>query len=289
MIPEIGRATEITTAFASSQSGPILRDVTRRLSVVIPTQNNESTLPAALASVAFADEIIVLDSGSVDRTRDIALGAGARIVDRRYLSDGDQRNAGWAEATGAWVLALDSDEVVDSVLAEAVRGVVSRDPGDGEPVAYALRFRCHFLGFPLDHGGLERDEHVRLGRRDRTRWEPALHSRAIVDGPVGRLPGVVDHFTGTELPGRLRKLAAYAADRAERMRASGARPSVSRAFWQSSRFFLGRFVIRGGWRDGLPGAVWWWLQSTEILLAHLLLYRRARPGSHAPPSNGSVE
>jgi len=259
-----------------------------RLSVVIPTQNNEDTLPAALASVAFADEIIVLDSGSVDRTRDIALGAGARVVERRYRSDGDQRNAGWAEATGVWVLALDSDEALDSTLAEAVRGVASKDPGAGEPVAYALRFRCYFLGFPLDHGGLDRDVHVRLGRRERTRWESALHSRLIADGPVGRLPGVVDHFTATELPGRLRKLAAYAAERADRMRDSGVRPSVSRALWEPLRFFLGRLVIRGGWRDGLPGAVWWWLQSTEILLAYLLLYRRSRLGSEGPPSTGSL-
>ena len=262
--------------------------MTRRLSVVIPTQNNENTLPAALASVAFADEIIVLDSGSVDRTRDIAAGAGARVVERRYWSDGDQRNAGWAEATGAWALALDSDEALDPVLAEAVRAVVSRDPGAGEPVAYALRFRCYFLGFPLDHGGLDHDVHIRLGRRERTRWESALHSSLIVDGPVGRLPGVVDHFTGIELPGRLRKLAAYAADRAERMRASGVRPSVARALWEPLRFFLGRVVIRGGWRDGLPGAVWWWLQATEILLAYLLLYRRSRPGSEGR-STGSAE
>ena len=252
-----------------------------RLTVVIPTQNNENTLPATLASVAFADEIIVLDSGSVDRTRDIARAAGARVVERPHHNDGDQRNAGWAEATGAWVLALDSDEVLDSALAEAVRGVVSNDPAAEGPVAYALRFRCHFLGFPLDHGGLDHDEHVRLGRRERTRWESTLHSRALVDGPVGRLPGVVDHFTGTELPSRLRKLAAYAAERAERMRASGVRPSVARALWESTRFFLGRFVIRGGWRDGLPGAAWWWLQSTEILLAHLLLYRRSHPGIEA--------
>jgi len=217
-----------------------------RLTVVIPTQNNENTLPATLASVAFADEIIVLDSGSVDRTRDIARAAGARVVERPYH-----------------------------------RGVVSNDPAAEGPVAYALRFRCHFLGFPLDHGGLDHDEHVRLGRRERTRWESTLHSRALVDGPVGRLPGVVDHFTGTELPSRLRKLAAYAAERAERMRASGVRPSVARALWESTRFFLGRFVIRGGWRDGLPGAAWWWLQSTEILLAHLLLYRRSHPGIEA--------
>jgi glycosyltransferase involved in cell wall biosynthesis len=244
----------------------------------MPTQNSEKTLRAALQSVSFADEIIVLDSGSVDRTGDIARGAGARVVERPYRCDGDQRDAGWAEAAGAWALALDSDEVLDPVLAEAVRGVVSRDPGPGEPVAYALRFRCHFLGVPLHHGGLDRDEHVRLGRRERTRWEPTLHSRMLVDGPVGLLPGVVDHFTATDLPGRLQKLAAYAADRAERMRAQGVRPSMARALWQTLRFFLGRFVVRGGWRDGLPGAAWWWLQSTEILLAHMLLYRRSRPG-----------
>jgi glycosyltransferase involved in cell wall biosynthesis len=249
-----------------------------RLAVVIPTQDSERTLPAALQSVVFADEIIVLDSGSVDRTREIALGAGARVVERRYASDGDQRNAGWAETTAAWVLALDSDEALDPALAEAVRGVASRDPSAGEPAAYALRFRTYFLGFPIDHGGLDRDEHVRLGSRERTRWESTLHSRMLVDGPIGRLPGVVHHFTGTDLSVRLHKIGAYAADRAERMRAAGVRPSMSAALWQALRFFFGRFFIRGGWRDGLPGAAWWWLQSTEILLAYLLLYRRSRPG-----------
>jgi hypothetical protein len=179
------------------------------------------------------------------------------------------------------VLALDSDEALDPVLAEAVRGVVSRAPSEGEPVAYVLRFRTYFLGFPLDHGGLDRDEHVRLGSRERTRWESTLHSRMLVDGPTGRLPGFVNHFTGTELSVRLQKLGTYAADRAERMRAAGVRPSVPRALRQTLRFFLGRYVIRGGWRDGLPGAVWWWLQSTEILLAHLLLYRRTRSGGDA--------
>ncbi len=249
-----------------------------RLSVVIPTQDSERTLQATLKSVAFADEIIVLDSGSVDRTREIALGAGARVVERRYTSDGDQRNAGWAEATAAWVLALDSDEALDPALAEAVRGVASRDPGAAEPAAYALRFRTYFLGFAIDHGGLDRDEHVRLGSRERTRWESTLHSRMLVDGPTGRLPGVVHHYTGTDLSVRLHKIGAYAADRAERMAAAGVRPSMPAALWQTLRFFLGRFFIRGGWRDGLPGAAWWWLQSTEILLAHLLLYRRGREG-----------
>jgi glycosyltransferase involved in cell wall biosynthesis len=256
--------------------------MTPRLSVVIPTQDNEDTLASVLESAAFADEIVVLDSGSTDRTVELARAAGARVLNRPYVSDGDQRNAGWNEARGAWILALDSDEVLDAEACDAIRRTAARDPGPGDPVAYSFRFRSYFLDHPIDHGGLDREGPVRLGFRERTRWESKLHSRMLADGRIEILPGTVHHYTGTSLLSRMRKIAAYAADRAETMRRAGRRPSVLLALWEPARFFFGRVVLRGGFRDGLPGIAWWWLQSTEILLAHLLLMPGTRDRSAGP-------
>jgi glycosyltransferase involved in cell wall biosynthesis len=257
--------------------------MTARLSVVIPTCNNQDTLGRTLASAAFADEILVLDSGSTDGTVELARAAGARVVTRPYVSDGNQRNAGYAETQGAWVLALDSDEVLDGEAAGAIGAVVARDPSGAEPVAYSLRFRTYFLGHAIDHGVLGEERHIRLGFRARTRWEDKLHSRLLADGPVGSLPGIVHHYTARTLSSRLTKLSAYAADRARGMRSAGRRASVGGALWESSRFFLGRVFIRGGIRDGLPGVVWWWLQATEIVLAHMQLSLPEKDGEGGAP------
>lgn len=261
------------------------------LSVVIPSQNSAATLAGTLASVAFADEVIVLDAGSTDGTIELAERAGARVIRRPYANDGDQRNAGWQAAVGRWVLALDSDEWLDADSTAAIRRVVARDPSPGEPVAYELLWRNYFLGHPLKHGGLDRDYHVRLGFRTRTRWEPVLHAPMLAEGPVGRLTGLVHHPSCTSLASRFEKIGRYAADRAGRWRAEGVKTSLPRAAWDTLRYFCGRALLRGGYRDGLPGLVWWWLMATELLLSHFLLAfpagreaaganRRVQPPSH---------
>jgi glycosyltransferase involved in cell wall biosynthesis len=256
------------------------------LAVVIPTFNSAATIAAVLESVRFADELLVLDSGSTDDTRTLAAAAGATVIERPYVSEGDQRHAGWERVHRRWTLALDSDEVLDGEAQAAVRAVAATEPGPGEPVAYALRYRHYFLGHPIRHGGLQLDEHVRLGLTTRTKWERRLHSHMIVDGPVGRLAGVVHHHTSPTIASRWQKMVAYAEDRSARWRAAGVRPSVRAAIWQPVRFFLGRVIVREGWRDGVIGVAWWWLMATELALAHLLLAIPAAEsgGDPAPPT-----
>lgn len=241
------------------------------LTVIILTRDCEETLPATLTSVSFADEILVVDSGSADRTLDLAQSAGARVVSRPLMDWAEQRNFAQEAARGRWVLTLDSDEVLDAEAAAAIRKVVSEVGAPQAPVGYELLFRNYFLGKPLLHGGLECDFHVRLARRDRSRWKGRVHEQLAVEGRVGRLPGIVHHDAGSSLTRRLEKAATYGAARAASWRAAGRRAGLWRAGWEPVRFFLGRVLIRRGYRDGVRGIAWWWLAATEILLAHIIL------------------
>lgn len=261
----------------------------KSLTVLILTRNNADTLPAALASVAFADEILVVDSGSTDTTLELARAAGARVVTRAFTDFAEQRNAGWEAAEGRWLLALDSDEVLDTEAGAAVRRVIAGEPRPGEPVAYALRPVPYFLGRPILHGGVRDTYVLRLALRSRSRWEGHIHETLVVDGPTARLPGKIDHHSAPTLAVLLDKIGRNALGRAEQWRAQGVRPSVRALAWRPLRFFLGRLIVRGGFRDGAHGLVWWWLIATELLLAHFLLLlpesmtarERSAPGSQS--------
>jgi glycosyltransferase involved in cell wall biosynthesis len=245
---------------------------------VILTRDNADTLPETLASVAFADEIVVVDSGSTDGTLELARRAGARVISHALAGFGEQRNLGWREATGVWVLALDSDEALDAEASRAIEAVARRDPDPAGPAAYEMLWRNYFLGHALLHGGLEADFHTRLARRERSRWVGEIHEQLEVDGAVGRLPGLVHHQTSRDLRSRLTKVGRYAERRSTEMRARGEKSSLVRAVWQPVRFFAGRVIVRRGYRDGIYGVAWWWLLATEILLAHLLLSLREDDG-----------
>ncbi|HEX7880619.1 MAG TPA: glycosyltransferase family 2 protein, partial [Candidatus Eisenbacteria bacterium] len=265
------------------------------LSVVILTCQSARTLDATMASVAFAGEIVVIDSGSTDETLTIARRHGARIASRS-MADGwaAQRNFGQTRAAGRWILALDSDEILDETLAKAIHRVVSQPFDATAPAGYTIRMLNFFLGRPLRYGGLDRDDHLRLVRNGVGRWVGAVHEKLGVTGKVGHLPGLVHHMTGVTFEQRLAKAGVYARKRAELWRAARRRPSVVRAIWEPLRFLAGRLVIRGGWRDGLPGFVWWWLQATELLGAHLILaveplYRGETAPKIAAASDSSFE
>jgi len=242
------------------------------LSVVMLTFNSEQTLEESLSSASFAGEILVVDSGSTDATLAIARRFGARILERS-MADGwaAQRNFGHAAAGGSWVLALDSDEILGPEVVEAIKGIVSAPPVAGVPAGWSIRVLNYFLGQPLRHGGLDRDDHVRLVRRDAGHWVGDVHEQLEVTGTVGHLPGEVKHLTGISLEQRLVKSARYARMRSRQWHAEGKRPSAFRTVWEPLRLLIGRLVIRSGWRDGLHGVVWWWLQATELLGAHFLL------------------
>jgi len=161
------------------------------LTVVIIARDEVDRLPAAVGSVSFADEVLVLDSGSTDGTVAVARQLGARVVQTDWPGHVAQKNRGLQQATHPWVLSIDADERVSPALAHAIQAALEAEPTvDGFEVAR----RNHYLGQPLRAGGWYPDRRLRLVRRVAARWvgvDP--HDRLEVQGSTARLAGDLDH------------------------------------------------------------------------------------------------
>ncbi len=225
-----------------------------RLSVAIIAKDEEERLPACLASVRdLADEIVVVDTLSNDRTPEIARQAGARVEHRRFEGFGATKQMAVELTTGDWVLSLDADERVSPDLAAAIRAAVAAtDAAD----AYQVRWNPVFLGRSMRFGSLRREWVVKLFRRGRGRFTAErIHEHVVVDGRIGRLTGPLDHDTCRSITDYLYKLEWYATLRAQDLRERG----VRYRWWDGLRLpvnFILNAVLRLGVLDGVPGLVY---------------------------------
>ncbi|MCX6834210.1 MAG: glycosyltransferase family 2 protein, partial [candidate division Zixibacteria bacterium] len=157
----------------------------KKLSVVIIACNEEASLPRCLESVRWAEEIIVGDSGSSDRTVEVARDLGAKLFSYEWRGFGPAKQGAVDRAEGEWILSLDADEEVTPELAMEIRTVLGRDDHNA---GYYLPRRTEFLGRWMLHGGWYPDHVLRLFRKDRGSFTSAMvHETVIVDGPTVRL------------------------------------------------------------------------------------------------------
>ncbi len=167
------------------------------LSVAIIAKNEEANLPRTLASIRWADEIVIVDAGSTDRTPEIARESGAKFFTEEWRGFGAQKNFAISQCTSDWVLALDADEEVSAELAQEIRTQLAGLP---ECLAYFLRRRNFFLGRWLRHGGYYPDPKLRLFRRGTAQFEErAVHETIRQTGPAGRLRGDLIHHAYSTL------------------------------------------------------------------------------------------
>ena len=157
-----------------------------RLSATVIALNEAARIGPCLASLAFCDEIVVVDSGSTDAPADIARAHGARVVARAFDDFARQHAFADQQATGAWILSLDADERASPALQAAVRAIA--DAPLGAIAAYALPFQNHLKDVWLRHGGLWPDRHVRLFRKDACRYDlqQTVHETLLVEGRTAR-------------------------------------------------------------------------------------------------------
>jgi glycosyltransferase involved in cell wall biosynthesis len=222
------------------------------LSAVLITRDAADCVPDCLVSLAFCDEILVVDSGSSDGTPDIAQRAGARVIKTHWRGFGPQKQFAVEQAMHDWVLCIDADERVSPELAAHIRAVLPA------PTFSAYRFaRCNrFMGRYLRHGEGYPDWSLRLFDRRAARWsEDAVHERVIADGPVGTLAGDLLHDSAESLERYLDKQNRYSTLAAETALALGKRSSPAQLLLSPLVRFLKFYLLRGGFRDGLPGLV----------------------------------
>lgn len=225
------------------------------LSVILITHDEEANIADCLASVAFASEIVVVDSGSTDRTVELAQAAGAKVVRTDdWPGFGAQKNRALAQATRTWVLSIDADER----LTPALQGeILSAIGGAGSRFdAWDMPRRSSFCGQYMSHSGWYPDRVTRLFRRGCARFSDDLvHERVVVGGSVGHLRSDLLHATYPDLETMLQKLDRYSTASARAMHEQGRRGSPAGAVARGLWAFIRTYVLRRGFLDGRLGFV----------------------------------
>lgn len=224
------------------------------LSVIIIACNEAGNIVDCLNSVAFADERIVLDSGSTDDTVALARAAGARVeVTSDWPGFGPQKNRALALAQGQWVLSLDADERVTPALAAEIQAVIANEDAE---VAYSIPRLSSFCGKFIKHSGWWPDAVLRLFRRGHARFtDVAVHEKVVTDAPVGMLKSYMLHYTYPDLGSAIQKMNRYSSDAAAMMHAKGRRASIASALGHSAWTFTRIYIVRRGFLDGGHGFV----------------------------------
>jgi glycosyltransferase involved in cell wall biosynthesis len=246
------------------------------LSVIIITKNEAEDLPRALASVAFADEVIVLDSGSTDGTQEIARARGARVFETDdWPGFGPQKNRALEKATQDWVLSLDADEWLEPDLANEIQELVSATSNSkydqaNSPSAYRIRRRSIYIDRMIRFGDWRRDTVVRLFQRNRASFSPDLvHERLVVNGPVAALRGRMGHYSVRSVRDSQEKMWRYNRVAAHRI-TSEERGGQVRGILKAGFSLFRGLILRAGLLDGPRGVQLAWFNAYGTYLRYAL-------------------
>jgi glycosyltransferase involved in cell wall biosynthesis len=248
----------------------------RKLTVLVPTGNEEANLRACLESVKWADELFVVDSFSTDRTLEIAEEFGARVVQHEYVNSAAQKNWAIPQASHDWVFVLDADERVPPELAEEIRGALAL-PDSERAAAYSVRRRTFFFGREIRHCGWETDSVIRLFDKRRAGYpEMWVHANMDVNGPVGRFRGRLLHYTYTSMEQYFEKFGRYTTWSAKDLAERGRRATLLNLLARPLCRFLKMYLLRLGFLDGLPGAVLCGLAACSVFTKYAKLWEMQR-------------
>jgi len=223
-----------------------------KLSVIIITKNEAQHIQACLDSVKFANEWIIVDSGSTDGTQDIARAFGATVIETPdWPGFGPQKNRALDAATGDWVLSIDADERIPDALREEIAAAI----GASAHPAYAIPRLSSFCGRFIRHSGWYPDYIVRLFQRDAGRFSTDLvhESVKLNKDDCGRLKAAMLHYSYADDETYLRKLQQYSTLGAQQAFARGKRSGLGSAILHACTSFLRAYIIRCGFLDGKAG------------------------------------
>jgi glycosyltransferase involved in cell wall biosynthesis len=257
--------------------------MTSQLSIIVVAKDEAINIAECVRSARFADEVIVLDSGSSDGTPELARAEGARVVvTPDWPGYGPQINRGIDMATGDWIFSLDADERISPELAAEIRQAIERSDVNGFRVPRSSMYCGRFMR----HGGWSPDYTWRLVRRGRGRFtDHFLHAHLQVQGPTGALEHPIIHYSFRSLEAVLEKVNRYSSANVRDMQASGRKGSLGRAIGHGLWAFIRTYLLQLGFLDGRWGFMLAVSNAEGTYYRYLKLWlaqRQAAGGSTGP-------
>ena len=241
-----------------------------KISATIITFNEERNLPRAIESLRCADEIVVVDSGSTDRTVELAQKLGARVVESAWPGYANQKNFAAEQASNDWILSIDADESLSEALESEIWQLKKNGP---QYDAYTMARLAQYLGRWIQHSGWYPDRKVRLYDRRKATWEgPYVHESVTVNGRVGHFESNLLHFTYDSLSEHIKTMDRYTTLAAEQLIDAGEKVTWGRLILEPPWTFLQTYVLKLGFLDGVEGLA----IANMAALYNFLKYAKAR-------------
>ncbi len=231
------------------------------ISVTIISLNEEKKIAAAIESVSWADEVLVVDSGSIDRTCELAKSLGAKVIHNSWRGYGQQKNFAQAHASHDWILNLDADERVSDALASEIQAVISQSGDDPHlPTLFFMPRKTYYLGKWVQHGGWYPNTIARFANRKFARWsEPSVHEALQLvnptNGKLGYLQNPLEHFAFDSIEDQVLTNLRYSRLGSQDLIERGHTPSLFRLLLKPAGKFLETYVLKQGFRDGMKGLI----------------------------------
>jgi glycosyltransferase involved in cell wall biosynthesis len=250
--------------------------MTCKVSACVIARDEAENLPRCLGALAFADEVVVVvDDRTHDASVEIARAHGARVILRPYEGNIAQKSFAISQARNEWVLEIDADEVVSPELAREVESVVEADAA--ECSIYEVNRITFHLGRWIRHGAFFPDWVPRLYRRSQVRWAGVdPHGHVVADGPVGRLSGLLHHFSYRDLRDQIARVQAFSEQSARDLWRRGRRARAADLCLRPPLRFLRDYLVKAGFRDGVPGLVIAAVSSFHVFLKYAKLWELER-------------
>lgn len=227
-----------------------------KLSVVIITLNEEDRIEDTLKSCTeIADEIVVVDGYSTDRTVEIAEKYEAKIYKNQFIDFGSQKNFALDKAENQWVLNLDSDERISEMLEKEVRELKQIPEKEIDEAGFLIKRKTFYLGRWIKHSGWYPDRKLRLFRKDKSRWQGRIHEGLILEGKTKKIEGDILHYTYRNITDHINRLNRYSHMQAEDIARKKKKLLFLRALLLPPVTFIRFYLWKLGILDGLPGLV----------------------------------
>lgn len=250
-----------------------VKEVQVGLSAVVITFNEEANIERCLRGVAFADEIVVLDSFSTDQTAELARKFTDRVSFRPFTNYSEQKAAALALAREDWVLLVDADEVVSGALAAEIKQAIESSDFDG----YRIPRSTYFAGRRMRYCGWYPDYQLRLARRSKARIPQRLvHETLVVDGRCGTLANPLVHYSYPTIDDYMRKMIPYARAAALQKLNEGRTFKLTDLLFKPGLALLKMYLVKQGFRDGLHGFVLSVLTACSTALRYAMLWQMSR-------------